>query len=203
MLEGPDGGGKTTQAARLVEWLGSVGHEVVACREPGGTALGEHLRGVLKDRSDLAIGMMAEMLLFMASRAQLIAEVLQPALARGAMVVGDRYLLSNMIYQGLAGGLAVEDVWQVGRAATGGLLPDLTIILDVPVAVALERVGPGRDRIEDRGAAYRQRVRDGFLNAAQIYAGPVVVIDGSRAPDEVTQTIQTEVARALALTPRS
>jgi len=201
-LEGPDGGGKTTQAARLVQWLGSVGREVLACREPGGTALGEHLRSVLKDRSDLAIGMAAEMLLFMASRAQLIEEVVRPAMDRGTVVVADRFLLSNVVYQGIAGGLDPADIWRVGQAATGGLMPDLTIILDVPVDVALGRVGPGRDRIEDRGVAYRQRVRSGFLESVSEYSGPVVVVDGSLGPDEVTQTIQTEVARALALPAR-
>ena len=203
VLEGPDGGGKTTQAARLVRWLGAAGGEVVACREPGGTRLGEQIRGMVKDRSDVAIGMMAEMLLFMASRAQLIAEVVRPALDRGAVVVGDRYLLSNVVYQGIAGGLDPGDVWAVGGAATGGLLPDLTIILDVPVGVALDRVGPGRDRIEDRGAAYRQRVRDGFLEAAHDYGAPVVIIDGSFSPDDVTRRIEDEVTRALALAPRS
>lgn len=202
VLEGPDGGGKTTQAARLATWLGAAGREVVACREPGGTRLGESIRSMVKERSDVAIGMTAEMLLFMASRAQLIAEVIGPALARGAVVVADRYLLSNVVYQGMAGGLGPADVWAVGRAATGGLLPDLTLILDVPVEVALGRVGPGRDRIEDRGVEYRRRVRAGFLAAVADYRAPVVVVDGSLEPDAVTRRIRDEVTRALALAPR-
>ena len=202
VLEGPDGGGKTTQAARLVDWLRAAGREVVACRDPGGTALGDRLRALVKDRSDVSIGMTAEMLLFMASRAQLIEEVIRPALARGAVVVGDRYLLSNVVYQGIAGGLAVEDIWHVGRAATGGLMPDLTVILDVPVAVALGRVGPGRDRIEDRGDDYRERVRAGFLDGMPSYPTPIAVIDAAQPPDDVSRSIQTEVARALALDPR-
>ena len=202
VLEGPDGGGKTTQAARLSTWLDSIGREVVACRDPGGTALGDCLRTLLKDRSEIAIGMMAEMLLFMAGRAQLIAEVVRPALDRGAVVVGDRYLLSNVVYQGIAGGLDVDDLWRVGKAATGGLMPDLTVVVDVPVEVALGRVGPGRDRIEDRGLDYRRRVRDGFLGAVAAYPAPIVVVDGSLEPDEVSRTIQTEVARALAIAPR-
>ena len=202
MLEGPDGGGKTTQAARLVAWLGGQGREVVPCREPGGTALGEHLRGLLKERSDLAIGMTAEMLLFNASRAQLVAEVVVPALGRGAVVVGDRYLLSSVVYQGIAGGLDPADVLAVGRAATGGLWPDLTIILDVAVEVALGRVGPGRDRIEDRGIEYRRRVRAGFRDAARDYPAPLAILDGSLDPDAVTRQVQDEVTRALALAPR-
>jgi dTMP kinase len=203
VLEGPDGGGKTTQSARLVGWLRSTGLEVVACREPGGTALGERLRDLLKDRSDIAIGMKAEMLLFMASRAQLVEEVIRPAIARGAVVVSDRFLLSNVVYQGYAGGLEVEELWRVGLASTGGLMPDLTLIVDVPPEVALARVGPARDRIEDRGEAYRDRVRAGFLRAAANYPAPIVVVDGSVDADSVADRLQIEVAHALALAPRS
>ena len=189
VLEGPDGGGKTTQAARLVDWLRAEGREVVASREPGGTALGERLRSLVKDGSGLAIGMKAEMLLFMASRAQLVEEVIRPAMARGAVVVSDRFLLSNVVYQGYAGGLGVEELWQVGLAATGGLLPDLTLVVDVPPEVALERVGPPRDRIEDRGEDYRARVREGFLRAAAEPRSPTVVIDGSGDPDIVGEAV--------------
>jgi dTMP kinase len=203
VLEGPDGGGKTTQAARLADWLRSTGREVVACREPGGTGLGERLRELLKGRSDMAIGMKAEMLLFMASRAQLVEEVIRPAMARGSVVVCDRFLLSSVVYQGYAGGLDVDDLWRVGLAATGGLMPDLTLIIDVPPEVALDRVGPARDRIEDRGDAYLARVREGFLRAAADYPGSIVVVDGSDEPDSVAHRLQTEVAHALALPPRS
>ena len=202
VLEGPDGGGKTTQAARLAAWLRSIGREVVACREPGGTALGERLRSIVLERSSVAIGMRAEMLLYMASRAQLVEEVIRPALGRGEVVVCDRFLLSNVVYQGHAGGLDVDDLWRVGLTATGGLLPDLTLIIDVPTEVAKARIGPGRDRIEDRGDDYRGRVRDGFLLASRDYPAPVVVVDGSADPDDVAIRLQSEVSRALALPPR-
>ncbi len=170
-LEGPDGSGKTTQAARLATWLASIGREVVACREPGGTLLGERLRSILLDRSELTIGMRAEMLLFMSSRAQLVEEVIRPALGRGAVVVVDRFLLSTVVYQGYAGGLDVDQLWQVGLAATAGLLPDLTLLIDVPPEVARARIGPGRDRIEDRGEDSRVRVREGFLTRLEILPG--------------------------------
>jgi dTMP kinase len=202
-LEGPDGSGKTTQVARLAAWLGSIGREVVSCREPGGTALGERLRSILLDRSDLAIGMRAEMLLFMSSRAQLVEKVIRPALARGAVVVVDRFLLSTVVYQGYAGGLDVDQVWQVGMAATGGLLPDLTLLVDVPPEVAMTRIGPGRDRIEDRGEDSRGRVREGFLAASKSYPAPLVVVEGSGDVDSVSGRLQSEVMRALALAPRS
>ena len=202
VLEGPDGSGKTTQAARLAAWLASIGLEVVACREPGGTALGERLRSILLDRSGLAIGMRAEMLLFMSSRAQLVEDVIRPALARGAVVIADRFLLSTVVYQGYAGGLDVDELWQVGLAATGGLLPDLTLLVDVPPEVADARIGPPRDRIEDRGEDARRRVREGFLAASKTYPAPIVVVDGSGDPDSVSSRLRSEVTRALALDPR-
>jgi dTMP kinase len=199
VLEGPDGSGKTTQVARLAGWLRSIGREVVTCREPGGTALGERLRSIVQERSDVAIGMRAEMLLFMTSRAQLVEEVIRPALGRGEVVVSDRFLLSNVVYQGYAGGLDVDDLWRVGLTATGGLLPDLTLVIDVPPEVAKARIGPARDRIEDRGDDYRGRVREGFLAASRDYPAPIVVVDGSADPDSVAIRLQSEVSRALAL----
>jgi dTMP kinase len=210
-LDGPDGGGKTTQAARLAEWLRARGDEVVSCRDPGGTALGERLRGILLDRDTVDLSLRAEMLLYMAGRAQLVAEVIRPALAAGRTVVSDRFLLANLVYQGYAGGLPVDEVAQVGRAATGGLLPDLTLVLDLPPEAARARVGAARDRIEDRPESYHARVRDGFLRAARRaqdgacpeYPAPIVVIDASADPETVAARIRSEVERALALGPRT
>jgi dTMP kinase len=210
-LDGPDGGGKTTQAARLVAWLRARGIEVVSCRDPGGTALGDRLRGILLDRDTVGLSLRAEMLLYMASRAQLVEEVIRPALAAGRTVVSDRYLLANLVYQGYAGGLPVDEVAQVGRAATGGLLPDLTLVLDLPPEAARARVGGARDRIEDRPESYHARVRDGFLRAASRardgacpeYPAPIVVVDDSADPETVAARIRSEVERALALGPRT
>ncbi len=202
-LEGPDGGGKTTQAARLVEALQALGQTVVACRDPGGTALGDQLRSLLLEHGEVPISCRAEMLLYMASRAQLVEEVIRPALRAGASVVSDRFLLSNVVYQGYAGGLDVEEVWSIGKAATGGLLPDLTVLIDVPPEVAQARVGPPRDRIEDRGEAYRERVRAGFLKAAESYPGSILVLDGAADPETVGQAIWSEVQRALEIDSRS
>ncbi len=202
-LDGPDGGGKTTQAARLVEHLRANGLDVVSCRDPGGTALGERVRNLLLDRSDLAIDLRAEMLLYMASRAQLVSEVIRPALDAGKVVISDRFLLANVVYQGLAGGLPEGDLWSVGKIATGGLMPDLTLILDVPPEVASSRVGTPRDRMEDRPDEFRRRVRSGFLRALKTYRHPFLLLDASDDPEVVERKIRNEVLRALAYRPRS
>src|SRR4051794_33870982 len=212
-LEGPDGGGKSTQAARLGAWLRDEGMDVVSCHDPGSTAVGERLRAIVLDRKSTHLSMKAEMLIYMASRAQLVEEVILPALGAGRVVVSSRFLLSNLVYQGFAGGLEVEEIGAIGRAATSGLFPDATLILDVPPAVARDRIGPARDRIEDRPEAYRSRVRDGFLEAARAasgpgtacpyYPAPIVVVDATGDPDAVFARIRSEVERVLALGPRA
>jgi dTMP kinase len=210
-LDGPDGGGKTTQVARLAAWLRARGFDVVTCRDPGGTVVGERLREILLDRATVSLATRAEMLLYMAIRAQLVEEVIRPALASGKVVVSDRFLLANIVYQGDAGGLSVAEVGQVGLVATGGLLPDLTLVLDIGRTDARARVGAGRDRIEDRPDEYQRRVREGFLRAARAaaaggcpdYPAAIVVIDASADPDAVFQRICHEVERVLALGPRS
>jgi dTMP kinase len=220
VLDGPDGGGKTTQATRLTAWLRDLGHDVVTCRDPGGTALGDRLRNILFERDSVPIATRSEMLLFMASRAQLVEEVIAPSLASGRIVVSDRYLLANIVYQGSAGGLQEEEIALVGMVATSGLLPDLTLVLDIDPSAARVRIGPGRDRIEDRSLFYRERVRAGYLAAAHgeaspesginpehsalcpYYPAPIVLIDSSVNPDTVFERIQCEVKRVLALGPR-
>jgi dTMP kinase len=214
-LEGPDGGGKTTQTDRLVDWLRSRNFDVVACRDPGGTALGNRLRHLLLDRHTMRIGLRAEMLLYQAARAELVEEVITPALALGKIVVSDRFLLSNIVYQGAAGGLLEEEIAMVGMVTTAGVLPDLTIILDVAPEIADVRLSESRtrDRIEERPPPYRAKVRDGFLAAVGLqtagasgpegkcpyYPAPLFTIDASADPHEVFGQIQREVARVLAL----
>ncbi len=212
VLDGPDGGGKTTQAARLADWLRDQKLDVVTCRDPGGTGLGDRLRRILLDRDTVAISLRSEMLLYMASRAQMVEEIIRPSLEAGRVVVCDRFLLSNLIYQGYAGGLPVEQITVVGDVATGRLRPDLTLILDVDLDVARSRVGAARDRIEDRPADYQEKVRQGYREASVgtgrrsalslCYRAPVVLIDASADPDVVFQRIQSEVGRVLALDTR-
>lgn len=211
-LEGPDGGGKSTQSARLAAWLRDQGLDVVTCRDPGSTPLGERLREVILHGDDAKPSMRAEMLLYMASRAQLVDEVIRPSLAAGRVVVSDRFLLSNLVYQGMAGGLCLDEIAQVGMVATGGLLPDLTLILDISPAAGRARTGPARDRIEARPAEYHAQVRQGFLDAARhadepegcrYFPAPLAVIPGELDPDAVFAKVQEEVGHVLALGSRS
>ena len=164
-FEGIDGSGKSSQAALLVERLRGSGTEVVASREPGGTALGERVRELLLGANDVAPW--AEVTLFAAARAQLVSEVVVPALERGAWVVVDRFLDSSLAYQGGGRGLGVDAVLELNRAAIGDVLPDRTFLLQVPVENALSRIGEGRlDRIEAEGAEFLETVAREFERLA-------------------------------------
>jgi len=196
-IDGGDGTGKSTQAALLCEWLRGLGHDVVACRDPGSTPLGEAVRGLLLDRHDLSIDRRSEMLLYMAARAQLVEEVIRPALAAGRTVVSDRYLLANVVYQGHGGGLDVETLWEVGRVATGGLMPDLTIVLDMPAEAAAARLERRLDRMEQQGDAFHARVREGFLAEAARDPNRMVVVDAARPVAEVQADVQADVQREI------
>ena len=184
-IEGGDGTGKSTQTELFCTWLRQRGHDVLACRDPGSTRLGEAVRGILLDRHDLEIHRRAEMLLYMAARAQMAEQVIRPALDQGKIVLSDRYLLSNVVYQGHAGGLDIETLWEVGRIATGGLMPDLTFVLDMPADAATGRIARQMDRMEQQGAAFHARVREGFLIEAARRPREVAVVDASRPIKEV------------------
>jgi dTMP kinase len=196
-IDGGDGTGKSTQLALLGQWLRQQGHQVAACRDPGSTRLGESLREILLDRHDLDIHRRSEMLLYMAARAQLVEEVIRPALAQGKIVLCDRYLLANVVYQGYGGGLDVETLWSVGRLATGGLAPDVTLLLDMPAGAAAARLCRRPDRMEQQGAEFHARVRQGFLAEAARRPAEIVVIDASRSVDQVQADIRAAVEEVL------
>jgi dTMP kinase len=195
-LDGPDGAGKSTQCRLLAEWLRGLGWAVVECTDPGGTALGAQLRNILLNHKG-TMTLPCEALLFMASRAQLIDDVIRPALAAGQMVVSDRFLLANVVYQGHAGGLDPARLWEVGLFAASGLEPDLTLVLDLPLEVSLARRKASADRMESRGADYHGRVRDGFLAEAKRRPERIRVIDASVSADMVQDAIRREVQRLL------
>jgi dTMP kinase len=196
-LDGLDGSGKSTQCRLLAEWLRARGYEVTPCADPGGTAIGKIIREILLGhRGEMA--MTCEALLFMASRAQLVQEIIRPALARGRIVVSDRFGLANIAYQGYAGGLEPEALRQVNHLATRGLDPDLTVVLDLPVEVTMSRRCEAADRVESRDAAYHERVRQGFLAEARRQPERIRIVDASLPAPEVHRHICEEVARVLA-----
>lgn len=196
-IDGVDGSGKSTQIRLLADWLIQSGHDVLTCRDPGSTPLGEAIRNLLLDRHDLAIHRRSEMLLYMAARAQMVEEVIRPALAVGKIVLCDRYLLANVVYQGHAGGLNVADLWEVGRLAVDGLMPDLAIVLDLPPEAARTRLQRPLDRMELQGDAFHARVRQGFLDEAARNPNRIRVIDAARPVAEVQADVQQAVANVL------
>lgn len=195
-LDGPDGVGKSTQCRLLADWFRHRGERVTESSDPGGTAVGAVIRDLLLDRRQ-NIALPCEALLFMASRAQLVAEVIRPALESGQAVVADRFLLANVVYQGHAGGLDPVILWQVGRLATGGLEPDLAIVLDMPVEEAFARKRLPPDRVESRDLAFHLRVRDGFLAEARLRPDRVRVVDARQSVERVHAQIVQEVSRVL------
>ena len=196
-LEGIDGSGKSSQLERLADWLRTLGPEVVTCRDPGSTAAGNAVRSILLHRQEIPLDATAEMLLYMAARAQLVAEVIRPALARGAWVVSDRFLLSNVVYQGHAGGLGPPQVWSVGQTATGGLQPDVVLWLDIDLATAAARMHRDLDRLESRGDDFRERLRAGYTAEAAADPSRVRRGDATAAADAVAGRLQAIIREAF------
>jgi dTMP kinase len=189
-FDGVDGTGKSTQLELFCDWLRARERVVVACRDPGGTALGEKIRSLLLDAHDAHIHRRSEMLLYQASRAQLIEEVIRPSLRAGKTVVSDRFLLATIVYQGYAGGLEVDDVKQVGLVATDGILPDVTFVLDMPAERAAARIEREKDRMESQGTEYLERVRRGYLAEAERHPDRIIVLNADRTVDTVQQEIR-------------
>jgi dTMP kinase len=201
-LDGIDGTGKSTQCRLLADWLRARDLSVTQCTDPGGTAIGSVLRElVLRHRGDMTTA--CEAFLFMASRSQLVAEVIRPALDSGNVVVSDRYLLANVVYQGHAGGLDVDQLWQMGRLATGGLMPDLTIVLDLPLDVAVSRRGREPDRMENKTRTFHEKVRAGFLAEARRQPDRIRIVDATPAVEIVHEQICKEVEHVLAARARA
>jgi dTMP kinase len=200
-LDGIDGTGKSTQCRLLANWLRERGFRVTTCVDPGGTDLGAKLREILLSK-ETRLSMRAEALLFMASRAELVETVIRPALTRGEIVVSDRFLLANVVYQGYAGGLPPNDLLTVGQFATGGLLPDLTLVLDLPFEMAQQRRSREADRMESRGLEYNEKVRNGFLIEAAANPERIKVIDASPSVETVHATIIHEVEAILTSDPQ-
>ena len=190
-FEGIDRSGKTTQARLLCE---ALGEEALGVREPGGTEAGERVRDLLKDAA-VPLGSEAEALLFAAARAELVEKVIRPALEAGRVVVCDRFLDSSLAYQGGARGLGIDEVEQVNRFATGGLVPDLTFLLELDPRAAAERSGES-DRFEDEGAALQQAVLEAYERLVAADPGRWRRVNATRSPDEVHAEVLAEVEAA-------
>ncbi len=190
-VDGVDGAGKSTQIQLLVQWLEDLGHDVLTCRDPGTTPLGEKLRTLLlQSTEDTPIGPRAESLIFMAARAQLVTDVIRPALDDGKIVIADRFVLATVVYQGHGFSLSPAELWSVGEFATDHLLPDHTMVLDLDVEQAAGRRGDQADRMESRDRSYFVKLRDGFLEESKRHPDAISIIDASQSIPKVQEQIR-------------
>lgn len=195
-LDGIDGTGKSTQCELLAGWLRQQGLQVLCCSDPGSTPVGLLLRDLLlHQKNEMALP--CEALLFMASRAELVAKIITPALSQNKIVICDRFLLANVVYQGYGSGLDREQLWQIGAFATAGTIPDLTLVLDLPLDLAQHRRGRPADRMEQRDREYHRRVREGFLNEARMQSQRIQVVDAGDSPEKVHQRIRARITPLL------
>jgi dTMP kinase len=200
-LEGPEGSGKTTHARLLADWLAETGHDVLVTREPGGTRIGDVVRTLLLDPIYSGIRPETEFLLFSAARAQLVGDVIRPHLEKGGIVVCDRFADSSLAYQGYGRQLHRDILRTITAFATGGLVPDLTLCLDLPVAEGFRRKQnrgqAERDRLEQEQIAFHERVREGYLALAKAEPDRWMILDAGRSATEVQQEIRFRVSDRL------
>ena len=185
VLDGPDGCGKSTQMSRMKAFCLRFGIEMEHVREPGGTTIGEQIREILLDSANDRMVVRTEMLLYMASRLQLIAERIRPALDANRFVLADRFISSTLAYQGTGGGLSPEEIMSVGDVTTAATRPDLVVILDVDTEIASTRISGELDRMERKGRAFHERVRAGYLDQIERDPEHHLRIDAGQSPDEV------------------
>ena len=203
-FEGSEGSGKSTQIAHLAEHLQEVGRDVVSTREPGGTEIGEQVRNIIVHNSK-GDEMCAEteLLLFAAARAQLVRELIAPNLVKGVIVLCDRYIDSSTVYQGVARNLSLDPVQQINKFAVGNVLPDLTVVLDVPTAVSLARIRQRAsdlpDRMERENIDFYKKVRDGYLLLARSLPKRFFVVDGNQTEEKVRKVIWAEVKKRIGI----
>jgi len=197
-LEGGDGAGKSTQARLLRAWLEGLGHTVVMTREPGGTEFGRTVRELVLHGGHVAPR--AEALLFAADRAHHVETLVRPALARGDVVITDRYMDSSIAYQGAGRDLGVDEVRELNVWATGGLVPALTVLIDLSAAVGRARRGGVHDRLEAEADEFHGAVREHFLALAEANPDRYLVVDGERSPEEIHELVRARVATLLGVT---
>ncbi|MER6103033.1 dTMP kinase [Streptomyces sp. NPDC001832] len=199
VLEGGDGAGKSTQVEALAEWIRAKGHEVVVTREPGATPVGKRLRSILLDVSSAGLSNRAEALLYAADRAEHVDSVVRPALERGAIVISDRYIDSSVAYQGAGRDLSPTEIARISRWATSGLVPHLTVLLDVDPETARERFTEAPDRLESEPPEFHARVRSGFLTLAAAAPTRYLVVDAGQDPESITTVVRHRLDQLLPL----
>ncbi|MFF1914018.1 dTMP kinase [Streptomyces sp. NPDC058239] len=199
VLEGGDGAGKSTQVEALAEWIRAKGHEVVVTREPGATPVGKRLRSILLDVSSAGLSNRAEALLYAADRAEHVDSVVRPALERGAIVISDRYIDSSVAYQGAGRDLSPTEIARISRWATSGLVPHLTVLLDVDPETARERFTEAPDRLESEPPEFHARVRSGFLTLAAADPTRYLVVDAGQDPESITTVVRHRLDQLLPL----
>jgi dTMP kinase len=201
-LEGPEGSGKTFQLPTLTEYLRHQGYDVLTTREPGGTSISEQIRTVLHNLENKEMNPRTEILLFQASRAQLVEQVIRPHLDKGGIVLSDRYADSTLAYQGFGHQIEIESLRVLVKFATGGLKPDLTLLLDVDVEIGLRRkeLKGEWNRLDAYNLEFHQRVRQGYLSLVQAEPERWVIIDASQEPGKVQENMRRVVGERLHLT---
>lgn len=198
VFDGPDGSGKSTQLRRFANACHASGVSLCEVREPGGTEVGERIRAALLDHlEEEEMSMRCEMLLYMASRAQLVEQRIQPALKANACVLADRFVSSTLAYQGTAGGLPITEIHAAAKIATGGVDPDLVVVFDVDEQTAASRLNPLLDRMESKGKAFHAKVRQGYRDQAEAEPDRYLVIDARPGEDEVFGSLVQGLADRL------
>ena len=196
-FEGSEGSGKSTQAALVLEYLKSKKLPTMLLREPGGVKISENIRKLLLDVNNTGMGDECETLLYMAARAQMVKEILEPQLKSGKIILCDRFLDSTIAYQGYGNGIDIKIIEQLGLFATKGLVPDLTILFDIPSEKGLSRAGDKKDRIESRSLEYHKRVRNGYLDLSKQYPARIKVIKVDAAKEEIFKRVKSYIDAIL------
>lgn len=197
-IEGCEGAGKSTQAKLLADHLTTLGYQVLVTREPGGTVIGEKIRGILLDRNHWEIAPRVELLLYLASRSQLVSQVIKPALEEGKVVISDRFHHSTLAYQGGARALDMPLVRQINKFATEGILPEVTFLLDLPPQIGLQRKGSSsEDRMEGQGIEFHEKVRQAFLALADEEPERIVVLDANQPVEKISASINEHMKALL------
>ncbi|MFV0502416.1 MAG: dTMP kinase [Lachnospirales bacterium] len=198
-FEGTDGAGKSLQSKKFKEYLESNGHSVTLLRDPGTTKIGEGLRNILLDKNNTEMCNKTEALIYAGARAQMVYELILPALQRGEIIICDRYIDSNLVYQGISRKLGIEEIYDLNMFATGNLLPDITFVLELPTEIGLKRKNNDGelDRLELENKEFFESIRNGYIEISKIYSDRIKLINANRTIDEIFREIKETYIKFL------